>query len=182
MAPQTQSPPLPRTPAPDSDCMPGLVEQHYDTLRAIAYKMLLGEDPGHTLQPTALVHEVFLKITSAEYVNDTAHFMALAATGMRRVLVNHAKQRNAIKRGGPTRTQSLTHPPEDPALPMIDVLAVNDALEALGELDETLHSVIEMRVFGALSHKEISTALGISERTSRRHWNFGRAWLKSQIA
>lgn len=158
----------------------------YGELRALAGAFFRRERPGHTLQPTALVHEAWMRLvgsTQPEYANKT-HFLAIAANTMRRVLVEHARRRDAAKRGGDWDRVTLdelggpVH--EDPAL-TIDVLAVHEALEKLAELDERQARIVELRWFGGLTVPEVSEALGIAPRTVEKDWTMARAWLQREL-
>lgn len=142
------------------------------------------ERPDHTLQPTALVNEAFLCLADQTQVEwqGKAHFCAMAATMMRRVLVDHARKRNAGKRQGDLQRVSYqeTMLPDISAHP-VDVIVVNDLLERLAELNPRHARVFEMRCFGGLDVKETATVLDISAATVKNDWRFARAWLASQL-
>jgi len=151
----------------------------YDELREMARSLLRSENPSHTLQATALVHETYLKLVGqdASRWRDRGHFFALAAQAMRRILVDHARGKNRIKRGGGERQLMLSDvcaisPQRD-----IDLLALDDALERLAKDDAMDARIVEMRFFAGLDVHEIAQILGVCEKTVQRHWNYARAWL-----
>lgn len=153
----------------------------YDELRALAAKRLRRE-PGHTLQPTALVHEAYAKLVGADAkFTDRAHFFALAARAMRSVLIDHARARNSAKRGGGRAPVTLTEgsASQDPA--PLDVLALDEALSRLAEVDARRAKVVELHFFGGLTYEETSVALGISEATVDRDLRMAKAWLAEQL-
>lgn len=158
----------------------------YRKLKRIAHRQLGGEVGGHTLSTTAVVHEAYLRLTEqsrAEWV-DRGQFFAIAARTMRRVLIDYARQHQAARRGGPGRfavaLEVLEH--GDPTAISIpdradSLLALDEALEALQQVDERLARVVECRFFAGLSEVETSEALGVSQRTVARDWQMARAWL-----
>lgn len=154
----------------------------YDDLRDAARRMLAGENSGHTLQPTALVHEAFMRIRGRGIaLQGHAHVLALAAIAMRRILVDHARQRNAQKRGGAANRVALV---EADAVEHSDmeVLELNDLITRLAELDPRRASVVEMRYFAGMSNEEVAAALGVARSTVVEDWSVARAWLRSQVA
>jgi RNA polymerase sigma factor (TIGR02999 family) len=161
----------------DADAVGRLMPLVYDQLRGLADVQLRRELPGHTLTPTALVHEAYLKLTpgSALSARNRAHFLAIASRAMRQVLVDHARARRARKREGAwvraTLTEGLAGSPE---VDLTELLALD---EALASLDPRQRQVVECRVFGGMEEAEIAQALGVSERTVRRDWVKARAWL-----
>ena len=156
----------------------------YADLRRLAAHQLRNERSGHTLQPTALVHEVYVRVF-AESRPDTrtrSHFMALAAKVMRRLLVDHARSKHAEKRGGRQDPLSL-----DPELVYDtrnsrEFLAVHEALERLREWAPRQSSIVELRYFGGMSEDEIAECLSISPRTVKRDWAMARAWLHAELS
>ncbi|MFO0962567.1 MAG: ECF-type sigma factor [Phycisphaerales bacterium] len=155
----------------------------YGELRALAGSMLRGQ--GQTLQPTALVHEAWLKLGSDPHlqVADKAHFLAVAATAMRQVLVDNARARSALKRGGGARPLSLedldaTSGDSAPE----EVIAVDECLRQLEALDPRQAQVVEMRVFAGMTVAEVADALGVSTRTVELDWRMARAWLASKLS
>jgi len=155
----------------------------YDELRRIAARFLRRERPGHTLQPTALVHEAYLRLIDQQRVDwrNRAQFVGLAAVMMRRVLVNHARNRSTAKRGG---GEQVPLPMATVAFetPQVEVLAIHQALDRLSALDARKSQVVELKFFGGLTTEEIAEVLQISPATIERDWTFARAWLYDAIA
>jgi RNA polymerase sigma factor (TIGR02999 family) len=159
----------------------------YDELRVIARQHFARESAGHTLQSTALVHEAWLRLvgqTRVEWQN-RAHFLAVASTAMRRVLVDHARRVGSDKRGGKAPHFSLTVAQEiaDGGSPDagVDILALEEALERLA-IEYPEHArIVELRFYGGLTAKEAAEVLGVTERTAERHWRFARAWLYKEL-
>ena len=155
----------------------------YEELRRLAAAKMASEAPGHTLQATALVHEVWLRLTSNENRkwNDGTHFFAAAAEAMRRILVDNARRKRAQRRGGGMQKVEM---PEI-ASPILEneekVLAVNDALEQFARLDPQKAELVKLRYFVGMTLEQAAEALGISERTAKRYWAFARAWLHEEI-
>jgi RNA polymerase sigma factor (TIGR02999 family) len=164
---------------PDNpDAAEQLVPILYAELRAIAGQYMRSERSDHTLQPTALVHEAFMKLVDQKRVDwqNRAHFLAVAARTMRRILVDHARKQKAAKRGGGGKVTLHEDLVAEDAME-IDVLALEDALVKLCELDERAHQVVELRFFAGLDVAETAAVLGVSEPTVKRDWRFARAWL-----
>jgi RNA polymerase sigma-70 factor (ECF subfamily) len=161
-----------------------LVPLVYDELHRMAAAFLRRESPAHTLQPTALVHEAFLRLVDQTRVQwkGRAHFMAIAAETMRRILVDHARARLREKRGGGrlrvTLQADLALSPERDE----DVLALHDALERLAQLDARQARLVELRFFGGLDMAEVAEVLGVSKRTVESDWTMVRAWLKRELS
>jgi len=155
----------------------------YDELRALAAGQLKGERADHTLQPTALVHEAFLRLLprKSATVEDRVQFMAVASQAIRRVLVDHGRARAAAKRGADRVRVTLTGEISSKPGVDIDILDLDRGLKRLGQADPMDQKVVELRFFGGLSDAEASTALGISERTVRRRWTYSRAWLFREL-
>ena len=159
----------------DSSALAQLVPLVYEDLRRIARRHLAREFGDRTLNATALVHEAYLKLgPGALAAGDRAHFLAIAARAMRRVLVDHARDRNAAKRGGGWERTTLTDGAWSGAFDPNGMLALE---EALGELEPRQRQVVECRFFGGMEEHEIALALGVSERTVHRDWVKARAWL-----
>jgi RNA polymerase sigma factor (TIGR02999 family) len=156
----------------------------YDELRRIAATYLSRERPGHTLQPTALVHEAYLRLIDQRRVDwhNRAQFVGLAAMMMRRVLVNHARDRAAAKRGGGAQRVPLTVALEPIHQPQVDVLAVHEALDRLAALDSRKSRIVELKFFGGLTTHEVSQVMLLSPATIEREWTFARAWLQDAMA
>jgi RNA polymerase sigma factor (TIGR02999 family) len=156
----------------------------YDELRRLANNYLRREPAGHTLQPTALVNEAYLKLVGQRKVNwqNRAHFFAISAKLMRRILVDHARQRQAAKRGGSDQQRlSITSAETIVKQPAIDLLALNEALDELAEMDPQQGRIVELRFFGGLSIEETAEVLSISHATVERDWKLARAWLRRQL-
>lgn len=161
----------------DRAAFDALIPLVYDELRGLAERCLAEERTGHTLQPTALVHEAYMRLsaTHSMRLERRAHFFGAAARVMRRVLVDHARRRRAAKRGQAQQTELTV---DEPAIDVpFDILALNDALDRLSELAPQKAEIVELRYFGGLSFDEVGQLLGLSSTTVRRHWAFGRAWL-----
>lgn len=156
----------------------------YSELREIADRLLRGEMVGHTLQPTALVHEAWFKLAgpSAPQPVDRAHFLALAARAMRQVLVDHARRRRTLKRGGAVVDLTIADDRLGFSIPIDDLISVDDALTRLAERSERLARVVELRFFAGLSEEEVASALGVTVRTVQRDWVKARAWLHAHLA
>jgi RNA polymerase sigma factor (TIGR02999 family) len=155
----------------------------YGELRGLAHNALCGERAGHTLQATALVHEAYLKLvdqTHARWQN-RAHFFAVAAQAIRRILVDHARTSKRQKRGGGRARVMLSD--VTPIAPRhdLDLVALDEALQRLAEKEPTEARIVEMRFFSGLTLDEIAEVLDVNERTVRRRWNYARAWLYREI-
>jgi RNA polymerase sigma factor (TIGR02999 family) len=169
----------------DQQALGELTPKVYLELRRIAAKYMRNEDPGHTLQATALVHEVFLKLVNAEDVDwkDKAHFFAVSANMMRRILVDRARAKGAGKRGGAALRLNLDDAPEIAQDSRHrEMVAIDDALEVLGRVDPRKAKVIELRFFGGLSVEETAEVLKISPQSVMRDWKMARAWLMAELA
>ena len=151
----------------------------YDELRRLASRYLRGERDGHTLQTQDLVHEAFLRLVGERRVDwqSRAHFFAIAASTMRRILVDHARSRDAAKRGGDVRKIVLDDVPEPASGREADVVAIDDALRALAAVDEELAKLVELRYFGGLKTREIGAVMDMSNATVRRRFRLAKAWL-----
>jgi RNA polymerase sigma factor (TIGR02999 family) len=165
--------------SPSRDEPDRLLPLVYDELRAMAGHYLGDERAGHTLQPTALVHEAFLRLQQQSRVSwqGRTHFLALGAQAMRRILIDHARGRGRAKRGGGRRVPLEGLDPAAP-VPASDLLALSEALERLAELDPRQARVVELRCLGGLSMDEVAAALGVSKRTAEGDWKMARAWLR----
>lgn len=156
----------------------------YQELHEIAAKMLYGQSPGHTLQPTALVHEAYLKLIDPQKLNarGTAHFRALAAKAMGQILVDHARGKNRQKRGGNWRKVELDDVFDDVGPSDADLLTLYETLENMKRLDGPLARVVELRLLGGLSTQEASEVLDMSVRSVERDWALGKAWLRREFS
>jgi RNA polymerase sigma-70 factor (ECF subfamily) len=177
---------------PVADLMP-LV---YDELRRIASSYVRGERPGQTLQATALVNEAFVRMAAerTRQFNGRTHFLAIAALSMRQILIQRARARRALKRGGAPARVTLNDervaadrieagfvPSDQDRHKDIDVLALDEALTRLGELDATLARIVELRYFGGLTVEETAEVIGVSPATVKRQWTLARVWLKRAL-
>jgi RNA polymerase sigma factor (TIGR02999 family) len=155
----------------------------YDELRGLAALYLSRERPGHTLQPTALVHEAYLRLINQRQANwrNRAQFLGLAAGMMRRILVNHARDRAAQKRGGDGERVSLSLVEAPSGRPDVELIALEEALNRLAERDARKARVVELRFFGGLTTEEIAEVLQVSVATVEREWSFARAWLYDAV-
>jgi RNA polymerase sigma factor (TIGR02999 family) len=165
----------------DGSARDALVPLVYDELRRIARKCLAGQRSSHTLQPTALVHEAYLRLVNADrnsiHWQSRLHFFAAASRMMRQILVDHARKHIAAKRGGGAVTLVLD---ENIALPQkasLDLLALDDAMKRLATLDARQCQIVELRFFGGLSIEETAQAVDISPATTKREWATARLWL-----
>jgi RNA polymerase sigma factor (TIGR02999 family) len=160
-----------------------LVPILYRELRALANTLLKAERPGHTLQPTALTNEAWMRLVDAERVavRGRTHFLALAARVMRRILIEHARRRDAAKRGGGRQRVTLAEPVTPSGGREVDLLALDEALDALAAFDERKARVVELRYFTGMTVPEVAAALGVSETTAEEDWYFARAWLARRL-
>ena len=168
----------------DQAALSELMPLVFTELRVLAGIYLKRERPGHTLQPTALVNEVYLRLVDREQVTweNRAHFFGLAARMMRRLLVNHAEARRAEKRGGGAAKVSLDEAVLPGCAPEVDVLGLDAALQELERLDPRQGQVVEMRYFSGLSIAETAEALQISPATVKRDWETAKLWLRRRMA
>jgi RNA polymerase sigma factor (TIGR02999 family) len=153
----------------------------YDELRKLAAARIAAEKPGHTLDATALVHEAYLRLVGDQHFDNQGHFFAAAAEAMRRILVNHARDRNRLKRsGGRVRLELLDQVgslAEDSEL----VLSLDELLTRLGQEDAASARVAHLHLFGGLSVEEAGEALGLSRAVAYRNWKYARAWLREAL-
>ena len=163
----------------DEAALQELVPIVHEELRRLARRQMAGERPGHTLQPTALVNEAYLRLVNLKQMQwqDRAHFFAMAARLMRRILVDFARSRGYQKRGGGAPQVSFTRALDVAAAQPTDVVALDGALEALAQVDERKSRVVELRFFGGLSIEETAEVLNISRETVKRDWKFAKMWL-----
>jgi RNA polymerase sigma factor (TIGR02999 family) len=164
----------------DSNAADQLLPLVYDELRKLASAKLANEKPGQTLQATALVHEAYIRLVDvekAQYWNSRGHFFGAAAEAMRRILVNRARDKGRIKRGGEFQRVDLEKIEFALDAPNDDLLAIDEAVESLAAENPECASVVMLRFFAGLSIDEAAAALEISASTAKRHWAFARAWL-----
>ena len=168
----------------DAAALDRLVPLVYDELRRVARRHLRGESPGHALQATALVHEVYLRLVDVDRMTFTsrAHFFGVAATVMRQILVDDARRQRADKRGGGVTMLSLDEASPAAWTSSVDVLALDQALDALAAIDARQCRVVELRFFAGLTIDEAAIALGISSATVEREWALAKAWLFRRLS
>jgi len=167
----------------DTPSLPVLFESIYGRLKELSSMCMRAQPAGHTLQPTAVVHEAFVKLAERESTdfNSEEHFMATAATVLRSVLVDHARRRRSRKHGGGARKVSTDEfQPVDPTVEVGGVLALEDALQALGRNDTRAAKVAELRIFGGMPMDQVARMLDLSLATAERDWRLARAWLEKE--
>jgi RNA polymerase sigma factor (TIGR02999 family) len=167
----------------DSGTVRRLLPLVYGELRRLAEKYLRGERAGHTLQPTALVHEAYIRLveqTGATF-NDRAHFFAVAARAMRHIIVDHARGKRAARRGGGHRRQPLERALALSEQPDAYLLALDESLQRLAQIDPQAARIVELRFFGGMTVDEIAEVLEISARTVKRDWGMAKGWLHREI-
>jgi RNA polymerase sigma factor (TIGR02999 family) len=153
----------------------------YDQLRKLAAARLATEAPGHSLNPTALVHEAYLRLIGDQQFDGRGHFFAAAAEAMRRVLVDHARDRNRLKRGGGRRRVDLDRLTDLAAATDDDLLELDDALDRLAWDYPAAAELVKMRFFAGMTLAEAADALNLSDRTADRYWVFARSWLANTL-
>ncbi|MBI5168667.1 MAG: sigma-70 family RNA polymerase sigma factor [Candidatus Eisenbacteria bacterium] len=175
---------LRRSRSGDRAALDVMAEAVYDELRDLAAGYLRRERADHTFQPTALAHEAFLRLMGQRALprEDRSHFLALAAQAMRRILTDHARRRNAAKRGSGALRVTLAAVDAEAAAAEFDMGALDDALHKLAALDERRARVVDLRFFGGLTIEETAEALGVSPATVKTDWAFARAWLHRELA
>jgi len=165
------------------DAIDELLPIIYDELKRIAAGYLRRERSDHTLQPTALVNEAYMKMIDITQVSwqNKAHFIGVAANQMRRILVDHARQHNAQKRGGEFHIFTLNEEIDKAEEQSTELIALDDALTELAKMDPTKAKIVELRYFGGLTTEETAEVLGVSAITIKRHWKMTKAWLYGQL-
>ena len=166
------------------DALDQLYPLVYEELRRLAHRYMSGERPGHTLQTTAVVHEAYLRLIDQKHVQwqNRAHFFAIAAQMMRRILITHAQSHAYAKRGGGALMVSLDEAAILSQERAGELLALDDALKSLTALDPRRSQVVELRFFGGLSNEEIGEVLKVSPNTVTRDWNVAKAWLYREMS
>lgn len=168
--------------AGEGDAYQRLMTVLYDELRRLAQVRMLGERPGHTLQPTVLVNEAWLRMAQSDSQwENRAHFFGAAAEAMRRILVEHARKRSAHKRGGEAQRVTFHEVSVAAEDPEVDLIALDDALEALAAEQPRLARLVHLRYFAGLSIAQAAEVLGISPATAKRDWVYARAWLYERM-
>jgi RNA polymerase sigma factor (TIGR02999 family) len=167
----------------DRDAMEKLVPLVYGELHRLARRYIAAERPGHTLQATALVNEAYLKLVDSEHMSweGRAHFFGVCAHVMRRILVDWARSRQAQKRGSDARKLELDDALVAAVQPGTDLVAVDDALKALADIDPRKSRIVELRFFGGMSVKETAEVLKISNETVHRDWKLAKSWLRREL-
>jgi RNA polymerase sigma factor (TIGR02999 family) len=168
----------------DDSALHALMPMVYEELRTAARVVCQKHDFDGTMQPTALVHEAYMRMAALNNPDwsGRTHFLAVAAKAMRQLVIDNARARQAAKRGGGERTLSLDTSIFNPKTPhMADVLAVEEALQNLAKLDERKAKVVEMRFFGGLTNEEVAQVLGVARSTVADDWTFARAWLAEEL-
>lgn len=170
----------------DESAAAALLPLVYDELHGLAINFFQFEKPGHTLQPTALVHEAYARLAGSASTDwkDRAHFFAVAARAMRRILTDHARRKRAAKRGGKGKNQvtlsGFITPPTEAAT--IDLVALDEALTKLWERSSRQGEIVEMRFLAGLTESEVAHVLGLSHRTVQREWRTARAFLRCELS
>jgi RNA polymerase sigma-70 factor (ECF subfamily) len=167
----------------DEEALSKLLPIVYAELHRAARRQMAGERASHTLQATALIHEVYLRLVQVPHleIRDRAHFLALCARLMRRILIDFARSRGYRKRGGGALHVELTEALVPSRTPAPDLVALDDALQALAALDERKSQVVELRFFGGLTVEETAAALAVSAETVMRDWKMARSWLLREL-
>ncbi len=168
----------------DAAALGKLIPLVYEELRRLAKRYMAGERPGHTLQTTALINEAYLRLIDHKEMHwqNRSHFFAVAAQAMRRILVDHARSRDAAKRGGGGHKVSLEEAAVVAEERAAELVALDDALRELAAIDSRKHQIVELRYFGGLSVEETSELLGVSPVTVMREWSTAKAWLARAIS
>lgn len=167
--------------ADDPDAAKQLLPLVYEELRQLAARKLGVETPGQTLQPTALVHEAYLRLAGGQKFEGRGHFFAAAAEAMRRILVDNARRKKAVKHGGELRRVELDGLDVPVRPPLDEIIALDEALTRLAAEDPEAAQVVQLHFFAGLSIEQAAEALGVSRATAYRHWSFARAWLRCAI-
>ena len=174
---------LDQDPTPTADVSPELWDAVYRELHTVASRLMNSERDNHTLQPTALVNEAYLRLVDQKqsHWQNRAHFFAIAARVMRRILVDHARGRSRKKRGGDWRRVTLSESSQHEIGHVVDLITLENALLRLADLSERMVQVVELRIFGGLTMKEVAFTLGISKRTADDDWSVARQWLTREL-
>lgn len=166
----------------DSDAAARLLPLVYDELCKLASAMMARERPGQTLEATALVHEAYLRLAGGQEFDGRTHFIAAAAQAMRRILVENARRKARLKRGGGYEREAIELDALAAEMPDEELLALDEALERLAAHDAQKASLVELRYFGGMTLPEVAEHLGISLSTAERSWRYARAWLYTDMA
>jgi RNA polymerase sigma factor (TIGR02999 family) len=171
----------PSTPEPAIDRPEDLLPEVYRELHSLATHYLGQERAGPTLEPTLIVHEAYLRLHAHPGFRGRSHFLAVAAIAMRRVIIDHARQRDALKRGGGWQRVTVSEAVAIGDDRVQDALAVHAALDRLAEHDPTAARIVEMRFFAGMTEAEVAEVMGISERWVRKQWAYARAWMRRSM-
>jgi RNA polymerase sigma factor (TIGR02999 family) len=168
----------------DQDAIDKLVPLVYDELHRLAQRYMADERPDHTLQTTALINEAYVRLVDSAHANweGRTHFFGVCAQVMRRILVDWARSRQALKRGGDVRALDLDEALATAKQPGTDLVAIDDALKALAAIDPRKGQVVELRFFGGLSVKETAEVLKVSPETVQRDWKLAKSWLRRELS
>lgn len=168
---------------PPSKELPVIVSELYPRLRRMAAARMALEGPGQTLQPTALVHEAWLRLSGDDgrFWNNSSHFCAAAAETMRRILIDRARQRSRIKRWGGQERVPIKEADREAVTSDEKTLLVDEALERFAKIDPMRAHLVLLKFFGGMSNREIAREMDVTERTVERHWRYARAWLYHEI-
>jgi RNA polymerase sigma factor (TIGR02999 family) len=168
----------------DQAALNKLLQLVYQELRRIARRYMRGERVGHTLESAALVNEAYLRLIDIKKIDwqNRAHFFAMSARLMRRILVDHARSRNYAKRDGALQRLSLSEADQLAGERDVDLVALDDALKSLAEMSEQQSRIVELRFFGGLTIEETAEVLGVSHATVERDWAVARAWLRRELS
>ncbi|HLH55378.1 MAG TPA: ECF-type sigma factor [Verrucomicrobiae bacterium] len=160
-----------------------LVVALYNELKELARRKMLNESLNHTLQPTALVHEVWLRliIPNRTRWQNRAHFFSAASEAMRRILVDHARRKHRLKRGGTAEHEPVAESALTLAVPPEELMAIDEALDELAKEDPQVAELVKLRYYVGMTMPEAATALGLAHRTAERLWTFGRSWLRNRV-
>lgn len=169
--------------AGDAEATSRLADLMYQELRREAERQFAREETGHTLQPTALIHESFLRLMGQNNTHwqSREHFLGVAATMMRRILTDHARGRKRLKRGGKRERVLLLDEQQLSITDPDDILMVHEALQKLEQVDARQAKIVELRFFAGMTNAEVAQALGLSLRTIEAEWSFARAWLRKEL-
>jgi len=166
----------------DADSRAQALERVYGELHAVAEGLFARERKGHTLQPTVLVHDAFMRLVASDCsVSNKQHFMVLATRAMRRVLTDYARRKRAERRGGGLERVTFHEGMVGPQAVGFDPVLLDDALTRLGELNERHAKIVELKLFAGLEHAEVAEVMGLSVRSVESHWPMARAWLLKEI-
>ncbi len=168
--------------AGDESALARVLPLVYDELLSLARAAFARQGPGHTLQPTAIVHEAWMRLVASAGAYETRHhFLAVASKAMRQILTNHARDQRRLKRGGGGRAVTLVDFTAPASTTEFDLVALDDSLSKLSELNERHARIVELRFFGQLTIEESADVLGVSPRTVRGDWTVARAWLQREL-